>query len=210
MPPAKMLAFYAQHFPTTEVNYTFRRVPSVATLEKWSESTPADFTFSLKAPQSITHWAKLRDCADTTRHFIGVAGKLGHKLGPILFQLPPTFPKENSVLEEFLQMLHGEVRAAFEFRHDSWFNDETFEILRRRNAALCVADSDDLATPFLGTADFGYLRLRRKEYPARSLTRWAAQIETEGKRWKEAYIYFKHEETGTGPIFAEKMKTRLA
>lgn len=209
MPPAKMLPFYAEHFATTEINYTFRRIPSVATLEKWSLATPPHFSFALKAPQKITHWSKLRDCAETTEVFLAVTKLLGVKRGPILFQLPPNFCRDVAVLADFLSTLPTDVQAAFEFRHESWFDDKVFALLQRHNAALCVAESDDFATPLVSTANFGYLRLRRTEYSTRDISTWAKRIAAQGKEWKETFIYFKHEDTGTGPIFAKKLQAKF-
>ncbi|PYI85289.1 MAG: DUF72 domain-containing protein, partial [Verrucomicrobia bacterium] len=150
LPAAKMLPFYAERFSTTEINYTFRRIPSPRTIENWKTLTPA-------------HWSKLRDCADTLEYFLKVVGDLGERLGPVLFQLPPTFKKDADVLNSFLRELPS-IRAAFEFRHESWFDDEIFELLKLRNIALCIADTDTLATPKKITADYGYLRLRREDY----------------------------------------------
>lgn len=210
MPPAKMLSFYAQHFETTEINYTFRRIPSAATLEKWSLATPAHFSFSLKAPQKITHWARFRDCMETTELFLATAKLLGQKLGPILFQLPPNFSRDASILTEFLASIPKGVRVAFEFRHESWFNEEIYSALQRHNAALCLAESDDLATPLVPTADFGYLRLRRQEYPARAISSWAQKIRSQASQWKDTFVYFKHEETAAGPAFANKLQAKFA
>ena len=161
LPAAKMLPFYAERLQTTEINYTFRRIPSGKTIENWCELTPTRFAFSLKAPQRVTHFAKLQNCSDTLKYFFGAIQGLEDKLGPILFQLPPFFRKDAGILAAFLEELPDGVRAAFEFRHKSWFDDEIFASLRRHNAALCIAESADLSTPIEATANFGYLRLRR-------------------------------------------------
>jgi len=125
LPAAKMLPFYAERFSTTEVNYTFHRIPAAKTIDNWKQLTPDNFRFALKAPQKITHWSKLRDCADTLDYFCKVISGLGDRLGPVLFQLPPTFKKDADVLSSFLRELPS-TRAAFEFRHESWFNDEIY------------------------------------------------------------------------------------
>ncbi|HEY8650057.1 MAG TPA: DUF72 domain-containing protein, partial [Chthoniobacterales bacterium] len=157
LPASKMLLFYAERFSTTEINYTFRRIPSGKTIESWFNATPARFKFSLKAPQKVTHFAKLRDCADTLRYFYQVILDLESKLGPVLFQLPPAFKKDAPLLASFLNDIPSGSRAAFEFRHTSWFDDEVFALLKDKNMALCIADSEKLSAPVVVTADYGYL-----------------------------------------------------
>ncbi len=136
LPANKMLPFYAERFSTTEINYTFHRIPAAKTIDNWKQLTPEKFRFSLKAPQKITHFARLRDCADTLRYFYDVVSGLGEKLGPVLFQLPPNFKKDTFVLGDFVNGLPGGMRAAFEFRHESWFDEEVFDLLRATKAAL--------------------------------------------------------------------------
>jgi uncharacterized protein YecE (DUF72 family) len=204
LPTAKMLPFYAERFSTTEINYSFHRIPSVKTIDSWNALTPQNFRFALKAPQKITHWSKLRDCADTFEYFCGVVSRLGDKLGPILFQLPPTFKKDAAVLGSFLRELPL-VPAAFEFRHKSWFDDEIFGLLKKRNLALCIADTDVIATPQKITADYGYLRLRREDYQKIDIERWAKFIRGQEGKWREVFVYFKHEESGIGPKLAAEM-----
>ena len=204
LPTAKMLDYYTRHFETTESNYSFRRIPSPKTIANWFEKTPANFSFSLKAPQRITHFAKLRDCAELVDTFWSVVRELHAKLGPVLFQLPPTLHRNDELLEQFLRGLPEGMRAAFEFRHASWFEDETIAILKRFRCALCVAESSELATPRISTAGFGYLRLRREDYTNRELAKWAEWIRSQP--WKEAFVYFKHEEKAVGPAFAAKFQ----
>src|SRR5437867_6092562 len=132
LPAAKMLPFYAERFSTTEINYTFHRIPAPKTIDNWKAQTPEEFRFALKAPQKITHWSKLRDCADTLEYFCKVATGLGERLGPVLFQLPPAFKKDADVLSSFLREFPS-MRAAFEFRHESWFDDEIFNLLKSRS-----------------------------------------------------------------------------
>jgi uncharacterized protein YecE (DUF72 family) len=206
---AKMLGFYAARFSSTEINYTFRSIPSVKTIDRWNVETPDEFCFSLKAPQRVTHFAKLRNCGPVMTAFLDAVKGMRKKQGPILFQLPPTFKKDAEVLREFLGGLPRRIRAAFEFRHDSWFDDETFGILAEKNAALCIAESEDLATPRVATADFGYLRPRREDYTKRDIAKWADFVRGQSKRWSDAFIYFKHEETCVGPGFAETLKKEL-
>jgi uncharacterized protein YecE (DUF72 family) len=206
---AKMLSFYAEQFRTTEVNYSFHRIPSPKTIEGWYQATTDGFKFGLKAPQKITHWSKLKDCADTLNYFFGVIGDLGTKLGPILFQLPPTFKMDLALFTDFLSPFPESIQAAFEFRHESWFDDSVFALLRKHNAALCIAESSDFATPQIATANFGYLRLRREDYQPADIDRWAKFAQAQQGQWKEAFIYFKHEESGIGPKLAKQMIERL-
>jgi uncharacterized protein YecE (DUF72 family) len=204
----KMLPFYAEHFSTTEINYSFRRIPSKETLEKWDGATPAEFKFSFKAPQRITHFARLKDCEETLKFFGEAILSMGKKLGPVLFQLPPQFKKEAERLDSFLATMPEGIQGAFEFRDLSWFDDETFGILRKHNAALCIAENEELATPAVATANFGYLRLRREDYKAADIRRWAKFV-VEQTKWKNCFVYFKHEETGSGPKFAAQMLQEL-
>jgi uncharacterized protein YecE (DUF72 family) len=206
---AKMLAYYAARFPTVEINATFYRMPTAKTLAGWDAATPASFVLALKAPQRITHFARLRGIDDPLRFFCDTARTLGPKLGPLLFQLPPNFRKDTDRLAETLFLLPPDLRCAFEFRHESWLADDVYDLLRRRNAALCVADSGAASTPLVATADFGYLRLRDEGYTDADLGRWAETISGLGGRWGEAFVYFKHEESGTGPAFARRLTELL-
>jgi len=204
LPASKMLPFYAERFSTTEINYTFHRIPAPKTIENWKTLTPENFRFALKAPQKITHFAKLRDCADTLGYFCQIISGLGQRLGPVLFQLPPNFRKDAAALNSFLRELPS-IRAAFEFRHDSWFDDEIVEILKSRNIALCIADTEKLETPTVTTADYGYLRLRREDYEKSDVERWAKFTREQEARWRDVFVYFKHEESGIGPKLAAQM-----
>ena len=208
LPTAKMLLFYAERFATTEINYTFHRIPAPKTIENWKQLTPDNFRFSLKAPQKITHWSKLRDCADTLDYFCKVISGLGERLGPVLFQLPPTFKKDADVLSSFLRELPS-TRAAFEFRHESWFNDEIYELLKSRNIALCIADTETIETPKTITANYGYLRLRREDYQRIDVERWAKFVREQEADWQHVFVYFKHEESGIGPKLAQQMMQLL-
>jgi uncharacterized protein YecE (DUF72 family) len=204
LPTAKMLPFYAERFASTEINYTFHRIPAQKTIENWKTQTPEEFRFALKAPQKITHWSKLRDCSDTLEYFCKIITGLGDRLGPVLFQLPPTFKKDVDVLSSFLREF-PDMRGAFEFRHESWFDDEIFELLESRNIALCIADTDTIATPKKTTADYGYLRLRREDYEASDVERWTDFVRGQEPSWNDAFVYFKHEESGIGPKLARQM-----
>jgi uncharacterized protein YecE (DUF72 family) len=208
LPSAKMLPFYAERFSTTEINYTFHRIPATKTIDNWKAQTPEQFRFALKAPQKITHSSKLRDCADTLDYFCKVISGLGERQGPVLFQLPPNFKKDPDVLSSFLRELPS-IRAAFEFRHESWFDDEVFEILKARNVALCIADTEKLETPKVATANYGYLRLRREDYNEIDIERWAKFVREQESKWRDAFVYFKHEEAGIGPKLARQMMELL-
>jgi uncharacterized protein YecE (DUF72 family) len=204
LPTAKMLSFYAEQFATTEINYTFHRIPAQKTIQNWKAQTPERFRFALKAPQKITHWSKLRDCSDTLEYFCKVVTDLGERLGPVLFQLPPTLKKDADVLSAFLRELPS-MRAAFEFRHDSWFDDEIFDLLRARNIALCIADTDTIATPEKITDEYGYLRLSREEYSEEYVKLWYEFVREQKANWTDAFVYFKHEGSGIGPKLAKQM-----
>ncbi len=202
---AKMLPFYAERFPTTEINYSFRRIPSEKTLANWSGATPKQFRFGLKAPQEITHFRKLRDCAEVLTRFSDVLKTLGEKLGPVLFQLPPFLKNDAALLKDFLAIVPKGLQSAFEFRHESWFNDETFSALKSKNAALCIADTEELTTPIVATADFGYFRLRNPAYTKADIARWAKVVGEHDGKAKDIFVYFRHEDTGTGPKFARQL-----
>lgn len=199
----KMLAYYAERFPTVEINYTFYRVPTEKLLAGWAAGTPDHFSFTLKAPRRITHDAKLQRCEDLLQTFCRTARTLGPKLAVLLFQLPPTFKKQADVLKAFLELLPEGTRAAFEFRHASWFEPEVFDALRARNLALCVADSEKLSTPVEVTADYAYFRLRDEGYQPADIERWARTIGAL-PGVGDAFVYFKHEEQGLGPEFARR------
>ena len=205
IPAAKMLPYYAERFPTVEINYTFYRTPTEKILEGWNAATPAHFKLTLKAPKRITHDARLRDCADRVRQFLETAATLGPKLGALLFQLPPNLKKDVALLDAFLDSFPPRVCAAFEFRHVSWLDDEVYGRLRARNLALCVADSEKLSTPVEVTADYGYFRLRDEGYTPADIARWADVIREKTSACRDVFVYFKHEEEGKGPEFASML-----
>jgi uncharacterized protein YecE (DUF72 family) len=199
----KMLPYYAGHFPTVEINNTFYRMPSEKTLAGWSAATPERFRLTLKAPQRITHEARLKDCAEDVQYFAKIAATLGPKLGVLLFQLPPYLRKDLGLLDGFLEALPAGVCAAFEFRHASWLGEELYGRLRARNLALCVADSEKLSTPVEITADYAYFRLRDEGYTPQEIVHWGQIIRERTASCREVYVYFKHEEAGKGPQFAQ-------
>jgi uncharacterized protein YecE (DUF72 family) len=204
LPSAKFLSHYATRLNTVEVNYTFRRFPTEKLLRGWMEVTPAGFQFAIKANQKITHVSRLRNVAEFTSDFVGALEPLATegKLGPVLFQLPPYLKADLALLKEFVAILPRNMRAAFEFRHASWFSDEVYAAMRDANVALCNAESEKLDTPHVQTANFAYLRLRKAEYTASerdTFSREAGELTAHG----DVFVYFKHEETPEGAFNAE-------
>lgn len=206
---AKMLPYYAARFPTVEINYTFYRMPTEKLVTGWAAQVPPAFRFTLKAPKKITHEKKLKDCGDLLRSFIGAAGALGPQLGALLFQLAPTYRRDLAVLDAFLADLPPKVTAAFEFRHDSWHDDEVYARLRAHNVAMCIADTGERSTPLVPTANYGYFRLRDEGYQQADIEEWAKQIAERAADWRETFIYFKHEDEGKGPDFAARLMEAL-
>ena len=204
---SKMLPYYAARFTCVEINYTFYRMPTAKAVAGWAAATPPSFVFALKAPQRITHHRRLRDIDEPLTYFRDVARTLGAQLGPLLFQLPPTFRKDAVRLGDLLAMLPRDLRTAFEFRHHSWFDDDVYAVLRAWNAALCVADTETGTTPLIATADFGYLRLRDGDYTEPELAEWAARLRSQD--WRDAYVFFKHEDSGRGPALALRLREAL-
>lgn len=196
-----MLRYYSERFASVEVNNTFYRMPTGTMLEGWLSQVPEDFTFVLKASKRITHDRRLKEVNDSVEYLLRTSAALGARLGPFLVQLPPTMKKDVPRLRDFLAIFPA--RAAFEFRHTSWFEDDVYEALRERNAAWCVADTGEAGDPpFVATADWGYLRLRRVAYEEGDLKSWGDRIREQP--WGEVYVFFKHEEAGTGPKLAAR------
>ncbi len=209
LPAAKMLPYYAERFSTVEINYTFYRMPNARLVNNWAAQVPDQFKFTLKAPRRITHDRRLREVSDPVRAFCDVAAELGPKLGALLFQLPPNFKKDLAVFDAFLDTLPPRLCAAFEFRNDSWLDDDVYERLRTRNLALCVADSEKRSTPVVTTADYAYFRLRDEGYQEQDIARWTETAQELAKTCKDVYVYFKHEEEGKGAAFGQMMLERL-
>jgi uncharacterized protein YecE (DUF72 family) len=195
---ADMLAWYAQRLPTVEINNTFYRMPKPAVLENWAQATPPDFRFAIKASRRITHDARIKAAAaDSVAYLYRMLVSLDGKLGAVLFQLPPNLKKDLPRLEAFLKMLPEGHRAAFEFRNESWFDEEVYALLRHANAALVLSEREDNAPPpLVETAPWGYLRLRLEEYSGDDLQRWAVRVAASG--WRETFAYFMHEPTAPG------------
>jgi uncharacterized protein YecE (DUF72 family) len=204
--PDAMLAWYGARLPTVEINNSFYRMPKASVLETWAGSTPAEFRFAIKAPRRITHLARLKSetAAEPLEYLYRALSALGAKRGPVLFQLPPLMKKDLPRLRDFLRLLPEEHRAAFEFRHDSWFADEVYDALREAGAALCLSEREDSAPPpLVETAPWGYLRLRLETYADEDLRRWAGRLEEAS--WRETYVYFMHEPTA--PAYARALMT---
>jgi uncharacterized protein YecE (DUF72 family) len=197
----EMLRYYGTKLSTVEINNTFYRLPKESVLKSWADQVPAEFQFVIKASQRITHIKRLKDAGDETEYLLRIIRVLGPRLGCILFQLPPNLKKDLPRLEQFLKHLPGDTRAAFEFRHSSWFEQDVFDCLKTNGCALCIADADDdLQIPFVSTTNWGYLRLRREQYSNSDLKKWAKQVQDQ--EWGKAFVFFKHEDAGTGPKLA--------
>jgi uncharacterized protein YecE (DUF72 family) len=208
LPKTKMLSYYSSRFDTVEINYSFYRKPTAKLLAGWAAQVPDRFRFALKAWQRITHQTRLRE-PELASAFADAARTLGPRLAPILYQLPPNMKADVPLLRDFLHHLPRDLRAVFEFRHESWFGDDTFRALQDSGAALCLAESDELVTPRVRIAAFGYLRLRRTEYDEAQLRDWAAWVRGAGFG-EDVYCYFKHEDEARGPLFARQFQVLLA
>jgi uncharacterized protein YecE (DUF72 family) len=215
LPSRAFLHNYASRLTSVEVNYTFRTLPTTPQLQGWLDATPPGFRFSFKAPQQITHFQRLSGSKAATAEFVGALelARAANKLGPLLFQLPPNFAADAKRLAAFLALpplRDPALQIAFEFRHPSWFSDPIYEILRRHNAALCVAESDDLITSDIATASFRCYRLRRNGgYYSAKLKAFATRF-TELARTQEVFVYFKHEDEPAGALNAESMLKKAA
>jgi uncharacterized protein YecE (DUF72 family) len=197
-----MFPYYSERFTTVEINYTFYRMPTEKTTAGWREQAPAGFTYTLKAPKSISHIKRLKDAEDSLAMFCTAARGLGPHQAALLFQLPPNFKCDAERLATFLAAMPSDVRPAFEFRNDSWLNDDVYGLLAAKGAALAIADFGDKTTPLRPTARHGYFRLRDEGYTPKDLEAWADRLIEIGSTWDDAFVYFKHEDAGKGPEFA--------
>ena len=197
--PDAMLAWYAERLPTVEINNTFYQMPKVSVLEHWAAATPEHFRFAIKASRRITHDARLKAdaAADSVAYLYRTLETLGAKRGPVLFQLPPFLKKDLPRLTDFLHVLPDDHRAAFEFRHDSWFDDDVYAALKTAGAALCLSErEDDAPPPLVETAPWGYVRLRLEEYSDDALAQWAQRLLA--TTWQDIHVYLMHEPTAPG------------
>ena len=209
LPADQMLQFYAQRFGTVEINNTFYRMPSSKLIAQWGEKVPDSFAFVIKASRRITHLGRLKDVGEPVAYLFDTIKELGDKLGAVLFQLPPYMKLDLERLETFLAMLPEATRVAMEFRHISWFDDAVYEALRSRNVAVCIADGElkKGEVPFVSTADWGYLRLRRVNYDEGKLDEWVRKIREQA--WEDVFVFFKHEDDAAGPSLAESFIARF-
>jgi uncharacterized protein YecE (DUF72 family) len=218
LPDAQRLGYYANRFQTTELNYSFYHVPSAKTYRRWLKVVPPDFLFALKANRVITHVARLRDVQATWSDFVLQAQALGSHLGPILLQFPPSFRKEHATLAAFLEMSSSAatfLRLAFEFRHASWFTDETYRLLERYGAALCIADGPRFPRVDFVTADFAYFRFHGRTppeapwYSDQELRREVKFIESLARQGIDTYVYFNNDALAHAPSNAARLRELL-
>jgi uncharacterized protein YecE (DUF72 family) len=201
LPAKEMLAYYSRRLPAVEINNTFYRLPQPGLIENWNAQVPESFRFSIKATQRITHIKRLKNAVEETKYLLDTARLMEARLGVVLFQLPPNMKKDSERLKDFLAQLPDDLRAAFEFRHETWFDDEVFGLLKAKNCALVVSDTDEKPlTEIIGTASWGYLRLRRTMYQKDDLAQWMQRVQSQA--WQDAFVFFKHEDEGTGPKLA--------
>jgi uncharacterized protein YecE (DUF72 family) len=207
VPQKKFLEYYSRRLNSVEINYTFRRLASASTLENWVKATEPGFLFCVKAHQKITHFERLKDVGEFTEVFLRSIDPLRatRRLGPILFQLPPGLHCDLPLLADFLAPLPTDLRYAFEFRHGSWLADPVYHLLEKHNAALCLAESDKFEVPEVVTAGFVYARLRKPEYSPDDRKAIAAKAQRLLAEGKDVFLFFKHEDTPDGALYAEEL-----
>jgi uncharacterized protein YecE (DUF72 family) len=208
LPAPSRLQFYAERLNAVEINNTFYRLPDVSVFQHWITQVPAGFTFAVKAPMRITHTRRLRNAAEPLDQLLAVTEVLAEARGPLLFGLHPNMKKDIPLLADFLALLPSSIRAAFEFRHASWFDDVVYDALRSAGVALCVADTDEASSPIVPTASWGYLRLRREVYQPDDLRAWVERVRSQP--WLDVFAFFKHENAGTGPRLARAFEQLFA
>jgi uncharacterized protein YecE (DUF72 family) len=210
LPAKKFLSFYSERLNAVEINYTFRRLPSPATLENWVQETRSGFVFPLKAHMRITHILRLKPTEFTEVFFRAIDPlRTARRLGPVLFQLPPALKCDQALLAEFLATLPPGLRYAFEFRNNSWLQDPVYRLLEKHGVALCLAESEKLVIPEVITANFVYSRLRMPEYTPEDRAEIAGRVDHLLKQDRDAYVFFKHEETPAGALYAEELLKRF-
>jgi len=210
-PARNFLQFYATRLNSVEINYTFRHLPSKATLESWIQSTPPKFQFVIKAHQRITHFARLKGVEQFTYDFLKSVAPLQEaaRLGAFLFQLPPQFRCDLVRLSEFLDSLPDDLRYAFEFRHESWFCDSLYELLRKQSVALCIGESEALQVPDVITGDFAYYRLRKGDYSKKERQQIVLRLKKALQNGHDVFAFFKHEQSPAGALYAEGLLREL-
>jgi len=203
IPAAKMLSFYSGKLSAVEINNTFYRMPTANVIDSWVAQVPSKFLFAVKAPQVITHVKRLINVREETKYFLTVISGLDIKLGAVLFQFPASFRKDIPLLENFLEMIPPKIPCAFDFRSKTWFSEETYGLLSKRNFCFCLEDTDEKPVPeIIGTSAWGYLRLRRTNYTENELAEWRERILSQ--KWNNVFVFFKHEgdEAAKGPEYA--------
>lgn len=197
----EMLSYYAARLPAVELNNSYYRLPERSTVESWRRQTPENFRFSVKAPRSITLYRRLKGVGEQTKQMLETVSALEDRLGTLLFRMPENMKKDLACLKSFLKQLPADTPAAFDFRHPTWFDDDVRELLRSHNRVLVISDTDENPAKEIDkTADWGYVRLRRVRYSKAELTAWAKRIKTQN--WTKTFVFFKHEDEGTGPKLA--------
>lgn len=211
LPANRFLAYYSERLTALEVNYTFRRLVSPGVFERWMDETRNTLQFVPKAHMRITHIDKLKNASGFLEKFLESLAPLENRrrLGPILFQLAPSFRSSPEVLADFLKLCPARFRYAFEFRHESWFNDEVYSIVKSCNAALCRAESEKLETPAVDTASFAYYRMRKENYSPQELQEFGSSLRERLNRSEDVYVFFKHEESPEGALYAETLLKAL-
>jgi uncharacterized protein YecE (DUF72 family) len=203
----KFLSYYATQLNTVEVNFTFRQLVKESTIQNWIQEAPPSFRFGVKAHQVITHIKRLKGTDDFLPRFFSTIAPLAAagKLGPVLFQLPPNLKADAALLKDFLALLPRTLSSAFEFRHDSWFSDTTWELLRSRGVALCVAETEERTTPDVVTAASAYYRFRKPSYTEEETRAIVARVREHLNAGRDVFAYFKHEETPAGALYAASL-----
>lgn len=202
LPESRFLSYYASRFNGVEIDSTFYRLPTEKALDSWRDSTPEDFRFAIKASQKITHRERLVVPSEALTYLLGALPRLGEKLGVVLYQLPPFFKKDLGRLESFLATLPPTPRAAFEFRHLSWFDDSTYAMLEKHGAALCINDNDEFECPVKITAKHTYIRLRRDGYTAEQRAEWKERIRAFSAQGIDVLAFIKHKDNPDAPLIA--------
>jgi uncharacterized protein YecE (DUF72 family) len=214
--PLQMLSFYVDHFNTVEINNTFYHLPLPGTLDTWRRRTPPAFCFAVKASRFLTHMKKLKDPEQGLARFLPLVERLKHKLGPVLFQLPPRWACDADRLESFLQALPRRHRYSFEFRDSSWHAPMIYRLLERYDVAFCIYQLAGFSSPIQLTTDFTYIRLHgptskayQGSYDDASLTKWAERIDGWQTKLKSIYVYFDNDQSGFAAKNALQLKLQV-
>ena len=204
------LSFYAGKLNTVEINSSFYAAPSAAMVKSWSGRTGEDFRFAIKSPRLITHTLKIgKGASDAADRLVKTLDLLGGKLGPILFQLPPFFRQDLKTLEDFLTQIVSVKKKVFEFRHESWLSDSTYQVLDKHDAGFCIAETEDMKPVLRVTGELPYFRLRKDVYTAKEMVEWTEKIRETVKGSDEAFVYLRHDETGENALYAETMNEKI-